>query len=56
VRMDENGLPKNILRTNPGVQRGRGRPKSRWTDGVEEDARKMGCRNWLATVQVRGRW
>jgi len=55
MRMDENELPKNILWTKPGGQRGRGRPKSRWIDGVEEDTRKMGCRNWLATAQDRGR-
>ena len=56
MRMDENELAKKILWTNPGGQRGRGRRKSRWIDGVEEDARKMGCRNWLADVQDRGRW
>ena len=49
-------LPKKILWTNPGGQRGRGRPKSRWIDGVEEDARKLGCRNWRAAAQDRGRW
>jgi len=50
VRMDGNELRLNILWTNPGGQRGRGRPKSRWIDGVEEDAKKMGCRNWLAAA------
>jgi hypothetical protein len=30
VRMDENELPEKILWTNPGGQRGRGRPKSRY--------------------------
>ena len=54
--MDENGLPKKILWTNPGSQRGRDRPKLRWIDGLEEDARKLGCRNWLAASQDRGRW
>ena len=39
-------LPKRILWTNAGGYRGRGRPKSRWTDGMEEDTRKLGCRNW----------
>ena len=24
--------------------------------GVEEDARKLGCRNWLAAAQGTGRW
>jgi len=40
----------------PGGQRGRGRQKSRWIDGVEKDVRKLGCRNWLATAQDRGSW
>jgi len=48
--MDENGLTKTILWTNPGGQRGRERTKSRWID------RKLGCRNWRADVQDRGRW
>jgi len=25
-------------------------------DGVEEDARKLGCRNWWEDAQDRGRW
>jgi len=49
-------LPKKILWTNAGGQRGSGRLKSRWTDGVEEDTRKLACRNWRADAQNRGRW
>jgi len=49
VRMEDNELPEEILWTNPGGQ-GRGRPKSRWIEGVEEDERKLGCRNWGAGV------
>jgi hypothetical protein len=45
VRTDEIELLKKIFWTNPGRQRGRGRQKSRWIEGVEEDARKVGCRN-----------
>ena len=56
ARMKENELPKKILCTNPGGQRERGRPKSRWIDGVEEDTRKLGCRNWLTAVQDKSRW
>jgi hypothetical protein len=40
VRIDENELWLNILWTNPGGQRGRGRPKSRWIDGVRRGRRK----------------
>ena len=56
VRMDVKELPKKILWTNPGGQRGRGRSKSRWIDRVEEDSRKLACRNWRADAQDRGRW
>jgi hypothetical protein len=52
VRMDDNELFKGILWTN----RGCGRLKSRWIDGVEEDTKKLGCRNWRADAQDRGRW
>jgi hypothetical protein len=55
VRMDDNELPKKILWTNREDQRGRGLPQSRWINGVVEDARKMGCRNWRADVQDKGR-
>jgi hypothetical protein len=24
--------------------------------GVEKDARKLGCRNWMADAQDRGHW
>jgi len=30
--------------------------KSRWKVGAEEDARKLGCRNWLVDAQDSGRW
>jgi len=53
--MDENELPKKILWTNPGGQRACGRLKSRWIDRVEEDTRKMDCRNWLGATQDGGR-
>jgi hypothetical protein len=50
--MDDNELPNKILWTNPGGQRGCGRPKSRWIDEVEKDARKVGCRNWRAMSRI----
>jgi hypothetical protein len=47
---------KNILRTNPGGQQGRGRSKSRWIELLEKGARKMGCRNWRMDAQERRGW
>ena len=49
-------IPKKILWTNTGGQQRRGGNKSRWIDGLDEDAMKIGCRNWLANAQDRGRW
>jgi hypothetical protein len=54
LQMDENELPKKIPWMNPGGYRGCGQLKSRWTDGVEEDTKKLGCRNWRADAQDRG--
>jgi len=48
-------LPK-ILWTNAGGYRGCGQLKSRQTDRVEEDTRKMGCRNWQVDAHDRERW
>jgi hypothetical protein len=44
--MDGNELPKKILWTNPGGQRGQGQLKSIRIDRVKEDARALGIRNW----------
>jgi len=34
----------------------RGRPKLRWEDGVMEDARKFGERNWRNAARNRDSW
>jgi hypothetical protein len=48
VGMDDNELPKEMLWTNPGGQRGHGRPKSSEIDGVQEDAR-----SWVVEIGWR---
>jgi hypothetical protein len=45
-----------LLWTNHGGQREPDRSKSRWIDGVDEDAGKLGGINCLAAAQGRGRW
>jgi hypothetical protein len=49
-------LPKKILWTNTGGYRGRDQLKSRRIDRVEEDTRKIGCRNWQVDAHDRERW
>ena len=56
ARMDDKEITKSILNSNPGGQRGRGRPKLRWIDGVEHDLRKVGCKSWKMVAQDRRRW
>jgi len=38
------------------IQIHRGRPKLRWEDGVMEDARKLGERNWRNAARNRDSW
>jgi hypothetical protein len=56
VRMDDKELPKMILWTNPGGQQRCDQLKSRWIDRVEEDARKLVCKNKWVDAQDGGRW
>jgi len=37
-------------------RRQRGRPKLRWEDGVMEDVRKLGERNWSNGARNRDSW
>jgi hypothetical protein len=56
--MDENELFKKIYIYihKPWRSKRTRRSKSRWIDEVEEDARKLGCTNWLTTAQDRSHW
>ena len=56
VRMEENECNKRLINSNPGGQGGGGRPKLRCMDGVENDLRKITCRNWKPVTQFRTRW
>lgn len=44
-------MPLNILLKNPGGQRRRGRPTTRWLDGVEAD-----CVEWKSFTPERDSW
>ena len=45
MRLNDNDPARNVLMSQPGGSRLRGRPKLRSEDQVAEDAARAGCRN-----------
>jgi len=54
-RMEENRIPKRVLRMNLGT-RLRGRPRNRRKDEVREDGRIVGGEGWQEKVHNREEW
>jgi hypothetical protein len=44
--MEEDRPVKRILVSNPGDTRGKGTPKIRWEDGVDNDSKAIRIQNW----------
>jgi hypothetical protein len=53
--MEEKNPARRVLVVG-GEGRQKGRPKQRWEDGVMEDARKLGERNWRNAARNRDSW
>jgi hypothetical protein len=50
-------IPEKILHTTIAGRRRVGKPRKRWIDAVEEDAKElMGVRNWKRIAQDREEW
>ena len=56
IRLEEQNPARRVLVAVVEGRRQRGRPKLRWEDGVKEDARKMGERNWRNAARNRNSW
>jgi len=56
MRIDDKRTPKRILQWKPIGTRTRGRPKKRWTAGIEEDLQIMGVRRWIKQCEERAEW
>jgi hypothetical protein len=54
--MEEDRPVKRILVSNPGGARGKGRLKTRWEDGVDDDSKAIGIRNWKSVALNRDTW
>ena len=56
VRMDETRSVKKIFEGKLEGRRGRGRPKRRWINDVEDDLRKLGVKRWRTKALEREEW
>lgn len=55
-RMPDTAIPKKIRTLQPEGRRRVGRPRGRWIDGVNADARSLGIQNWWTVALDRRRW
>jgi len=56
IGMEEQSATRGVLVAVVEGRRQGGRLKLRWEDGVTEDARKLGERNWRNTARNRDSW
>jgi len=56
VRMNNDRTLKKIFSIEPDGVRSVGRPKLRWEDGVNQDIRILGVKNWKKVAFDRHEW
>jgi transcription termination factor 2 len=56
VRMDESRSVKKFFEGKLEGRRGRGRPRLRWINNVEDDLRKLGVKRWRAKALYSVEW
>ena len=56
MRMNDDRTLKKIFNTKPDGARSAGRPKLRWEDGVDQDMRILGVKNWKKVALKRDEW
>ena len=55
-RMDENRVPKKLLKTKPEGKRSAGRPKARWMDAATANLKTLGVRSLETLAADRSGW
>jgi hypothetical protein len=56
IRLEEQSTARRVLTAVGEGRRQSGRPKLRWEDGVMDDARKLGERNWRNAARNKDSW
>ena len=57
VRMEEERIPKKVLKGNFYTTRTVGRPRTRWADVVQRDTLQLlGIRGWGRRAENRDQW
>jgi hypothetical protein len=56
VCMNNDRTLKKIFNTKPDGERSAGRPKLQWDDGVDQDMRILGVKNWKKVALNRDKW
>jgi len=56
IRMNETRSVKKIFEGKLEGRRGKGRPRLRWINDVEDDLRKLGVKRWRTKALDREEW
>jgi hypothetical protein len=54
--MEDNAMPKRILKERLYSKRRKGRPRMRWLDDVESGLKKMEVKGWKEKMRDREQW
>jgi hypothetical protein len=55
-RMEDNAMPKRMLKASLYSKRRKGRPRMRWLDDAESDLKKMKVKGWKEKMRNREQW
>jgi hypothetical protein len=55
-KMEDNTVPKRMLKGRLYSKRRKGRPRMRWLDNFESDFRKMKTKGWKENMRTREEW
>jgi hypothetical protein len=56
MRLNDDRTLKRIFSTKPDGVRSVGRPNLQWEDGVDQDIRMFGVKNWKKVALNRDEW